>query len=171
MRWFARMGLPLHGFVAPAWLMSEGTSEALRFMDLRYTCTLRRLVLLPDLRHLDSQSLVYSGSSAWRRGASVLWNRALATRLRRNPLVRLELHPHDADHRTMLRSWQHLLAAHLERRRPTTLHAVAERFRRASEWDLLGEPLDDEADQLGIHQADGRTDRHVARIVQPEHHA
>ena len=170
-RWFARMGLPLHGFVAPAWLISEGTWEALRFMDLRYTCTLRRLVLLPDRRHLDSQSLVWSASSAWRRGASVLWNRALATRLRRNPLLRLELHPHDADHKAVLRSWQHLLASHLEERRPTTLQVVAERFRRSSEWDLLGDHLDDEGDQLGVDQPNGRAEGHVARVVQPQHHA
>ncbi|HMC16918.1 MAG TPA: polysaccharide deacetylase family protein [Albitalea sp.] len=169
-RWFARMGLPLHGFIAPAWLMSQGTWEALRFMDLRYTCTLRRLVLLPDLRHLDSQSLVYSASSAWRRGASVLWNRALAARLRHNPLLRLELHPHDADHKAVLRSWQHLLATHLQARRPSTLQAVAERFRRSSDWDRLGE-LDDEADEFRIDQADGSAEAHVARIVQPQHHA
>src|SRR5205814_410239 len=77
-RWFARQRLPLQGFVAPAWLMSLGTWEALRWLDLSYTCTLRRLVLLPDRRHLTSQSLVYSSSSAWRRQASLAWNAAVA---------------------------------------------------------------------------------------------
>jgi predicted deacetylase len=168
-RWFARMGLPLHGFVAPAWLMSHGTWEALRFMDLRYTCTLRRLVLLPDGRYFDSQSLVWSTSSAWRRGASVVWNRSLAAWLRQNPLLRLELHPHDADHRSVLHSWQHLLAAELEAREPATLHTVGERFRRSSEWDLLG--LHDESDQLRVDQPDGGAEGHVARVVQAQHHA
>ena len=148
-RWFSRMGLPLHGFVAPAWLMSHGTWEALRFMDLRYTCTLRRLVLLPDRRHLSSQSIVYSASSAWRRGASVVWNRAVAASLRHNPLLRFELHPQDADHAAIRRSWQRLLAAHLHERKPATLSVAAERFRRSSEWDLQGEPPDDELDLLG----------------------
>ena len=170
-RWFARMGLPLHGFVAPAWLMSHGTWEALRFMDLRYTCTLRRLVLLPDRRHLTSQSIVYSASSAWRRGASVVWNRAVAASLRHNPLLRFELHPHDADHAGIRRSWQRLLAAHLDQRRPATLAVAADRFRRSSDWDLLGEPLDDELDQLSADQADGGPEGHIARAVQPEHHA
>ena len=170
-RWFARMGLPLHGFVAPAWLMSTGTWEALRFMDLSYTCTLRRLTLLPDRRHLTSQSIVYSASSAWRRGASVMWNSAVAASQRRNPLLRFELHPHDADHGAVRRSWQRLLAAHLQQRKPATLEGAAERFRRSSEWDLLGEPLDDEADQFGADQADGGAEDHVAGVVEPQHHA
>jgi len=137
-RWFERQGFVLRGFVAPAWLMSPGTWEALRWADLSYTCTLRRLVLLPDRRELVSQSVVYSTASAWRRQASRAWNGAVAALLRHNPLLRLELHPGDADHPAIRRSWQRVLEAHLAHRRPCTLADVADRFRISTDWDLMG---------------------------------
>ncbi|WP_330835979.1 polysaccharide deacetylase family protein [Piscinibacter sp.] len=147
-RWFARQGFVLRGFVAPAWLMSEGTWEALRWLDLSYTCTLRRIVLLPDRRAMVSQSLVYSTSSGWRRQASLVWNAAVATLERRNPVLRLELHPSDADHAGVRRSWQRLLEAQLGHRKPSTLADIADRFRISTDWDLMGsvesEPGEDE---------------------------
>jgi predicted deacetylase len=170
-KWFARHGMVPRGFVAPAWLMSPGTWEALRWLDLRYTCTLRQLVLLPERRALTSQSLVYSSSSAWRRQASLAWNATVAATLRHNPLLRLELHPQDADHASIRRSWQRLLAQHLAGRRATTLGAVADRFRLETDWDNLGSELDDEEHEAGGERADGAADRHVARVVEPEHHA
>jgi predicted deacetylase len=138
-RWFARQHLPLRGFVAPAWLMSQGTWEALRWQPLNYTCTLRKLVLLPEMSALTSQSLVYSCSTAWRRQASLAWNAGVARALRHNPLLRLELHPHDADHPAIKRSWQGLLSAHLAQRHATTLSHVAEQFRLATDWDSFGQ--------------------------------
>lgn len=168
--WFARHSLVPRGFVAPAWLMSQGTWEALRWLDLRYTCTLRQLVVLPERRALTSQSLVYSCASAWRRQASLAWNATVAATLRHNPLLRLELHPHDADHAAIRRSWQGLLADHLRGRRATTLGAVAERFRIETDWDHLGSELDDDEHEAGGQRSDGGTDRDVARVVEPEHH-
>jgi len=170
-RWFARQRLPLQGFVAPAWLMSLGTWEALRWLDLSYTCTLRRLVLLPDRRHLTSQSLVYSSSSAWRRQASLAWNAAVAAMQRNNPLLRLELHPQDVDHAAIRRSWQRLLEAHLAGRRARTLAHVADVFRAETDWDSLGTPLDDDEHEFRGQPADRGADRDVARVVEPEHHA
>ncbi|HUG24759.1 polysaccharide deacetylase family protein [Piscinibacter sp.] len=181
-RWFSRQGLSLRGFVAPAWLMSPGTWQALRWLDLSYTCTLRQLVLLPDRRSLVSQSLVYSSSSAWRRQASLAWNAALATAQRHNPLLRLELHPHDADHAAIRHSWQRLLETQLAQRRAGTLADAAERFRMQTDWDRLGrdtnfeelgneQQLDDEQHEHRGQRAYGRADRHVARIVQAQHHA
>jgi len=174
-RWFARLGLPLHGFVAPAWLIGPGTWEALRWIDLSYTCTLRRMVLLPERRYVESQSLVYSTASPWRRQASVAWNRALAAAQRHNPLLRLELHPHDADHGSVRRSWQRLLALHLAQRRASTLADMVERWRLISDWDQLGlysesSEEDDESQRSG-RQTNGHADGHVAQVVQPEHHA
>src|SRR5438132_2494877 len=126
--------------------MSSGTWEALRWIDLTYTCTLRRVVLLPDRRELVSQSVVYSTASGWRRTASLAWNTTVAATLRTNPLLRLELHPHDADHAAIRRSWQRLLERGLARRRPGTLSDVADRFRVSTDWDLLGSggELDDD---------------------------
>ncbi|CAG1018701.1 hypothetical protein BURC_03509 [Burkholderiaceae bacterium] len=177
-RWFARQGLVLRGFVAPAWLMSHGTWEALRWLDLSYTCTLRRLVLLPDRQSLASQPLVYSTSNLWRRQASLVWNAVLAKSLRDKPLLRLELHPHDADHPAIRRSWQRVLAAQLSGRRAMTLAQVAERLRVATDWDLLGLDAEDTVpgDASDDHQhehagepADQGAGRHVAREVQAEH--
>jgi predicted deacetylase len=144
-RWLSRHRLTARGFVAPAWLMSEGTWEALRWQPFAYTCTLRELVLLPERRALVSQSIVYSCSSAWRRQASRLWNTGVALSLRRNPLVRLELHPQDALHANVRRSWQKILEAELSDRRATTLGAVAERFRVGTDWDSFDSaPFDED---------------------------
>lgn len=176
-RWFNKEGLTLHGFVAPAWLMSEGTWEALRWTNLRYTCTLRRVVLLPERRHLTSQSIVYSTSNAWRRKASLGWNFAVAATLQSNPLVRLELHPRDAEHAAIRRSWQRLLEKHLADRTVSTLSSVAEQFRMATDWDSLGHGVDIELDsenhqeERGSHDSNRRTDGDVRRVMQTEHHA
>jgi len=143
-RWFRRLGLPAQGFVAPAWLMGEATWEALRWLDFAYTCTLRHIVLLPDRQMLASQSIVYSSASAWRRQASLAWTRAVALHERHNPVLRLELHPHDADHAGIRRAWQRLLDAQLGRRIPRTLGAVAERWRLSTDWDRLGTQADED---------------------------
>jgi hypothetical protein len=175
-RWFHKEGLTLHGFVAPAWLMSESTWVALRWVNLRYTCTLRRVVLLPEQRYITSQSIVYSTSSAWRRQASVGWNLAVAATLKSNPLVRLELHPHDAEHAAIRRSWQGLLEKHLADRMPSTLAAVAEQFRMATDWDSLGHGDDIDPDSKNHqekrdrHDGDRRADGDVRRIMQAKHH-
>jgi uncharacterized protein len=159
-QWFRSLQLPLRGFVAPAWLLGEGGWAALRRFGLRYTCTLSSLVLLPERRAVHSQSLVYSARSGWRRAASIEWNRVCAAAQAQRPLLRLELHPHDADDARMRRAWQHLLEAALRERSAVTLADAAQAFRS------------DEAQRaLGHEQADGRADHHVARIVQPEHHA
>lgn len=127
-QWFAENGWSAHGFVAPAWLMGPGAWAAIRRFDFGYTCTLAAVHTLRagEVRHVEhSQSLVYSTSTAWRRASSLLWNGTLARRLRTAPLLRLELHPHDADHPAVRRSWQRLLARALESRRAATLARFA----------------------------------------------
>ena len=120
-RWFAANGWPLHGFVAPAWLLSDGAWMALRAnRDLLYTSTLTRLHLLPALASLRAPCLTYSTRTAWRRGCSRLWNPTLARATGSAPLVRLGLHPDDATDAGVRRSWQRCLAHLLEDRRPVT---------------------------------------------------
>lgn len=121
-RWFQENGWPLYGFVAPAWLMSPGTWEALALLPLTYTATLRRLYALPRRHMLTSQSIVYSTRARWRRATSLMWNRALHHAGQdAQMLVRFELHPHDADYPIIRRSWQRLLAWHLQYRRAYTV--------------------------------------------------
>ena len=130
--WFAKNGWPLSGFVAPAWLLGPGAREALIERPFDYTATLRQLVHLPDQTPVTSQSVVYSTSSAWRRGSSLAWNAVVDIAERGNPLLRLELHPRDADFAAVKSSWQKILERALRRRKPAT---VAEFMRRSRPAD------------------------------------
>lgn len=126
--WFARNRWPISGFVAPAWLLGPEARAALLERPFDYTATLRQLIHLPTQIAVPSQSIVYSTSSAWRRSASLAWNGVVDVLERRNPLLRIELHPRDADFVPVRRSWQKILARALHGRKPAT---VAEFMRRA----------------------------------------
>jgi predicted deacetylase len=107
------LGLAPQGFVAPAWLMGPGTQAALREGPFAYTSTRRELILLPSRTRLSAPSLVWSVRSAWRRRLSAVLNEGLLRRAlahpARYPLLRLGLHPVDADHPEAVRFWQHAL--------------------------------------------------------------
>ena len=128
---FTKNGWPLSGFVAPAWLLGPGAREALVERPFEYTATLRQLVHLPDQTPVTSQSVVYSTSSAWRRSSSLAWNSLVALAERNNPVLRLELHPRDADFVAVRRSWQRILERALKRRRPATVADYMRRTRSA----------------------------------------
>lgn len=126
-RWMASLGLRPQGFVAPAWLLSEGTWQALAEQPLRYTCTLREVVLLPRGPSLRSMAQVWSARSAWRRTASTCWNAALLRWQAERRLLRLELHPSDDRHAALGRAWREVLTAALsQRRQPVCLREVAD---------------------------------------------
>lgn len=130
--WFAEQGWPLHGFVAPAWLLSSGSWAAVRAQPFRYTSTLRYLHMLPERERLLSQSLVYSTRGAWRRALSLAWNTLLAGTQTQQPLIRLELHPGDADHPQIRRSWQALLERQLRERQAMTTISFIESWQRGA---------------------------------------
>jgi uncharacterized protein len=111
--WFAQRRWPLTGFVAPAWLLSNGTWQALRDFTFGYTTTLNRFYLLPDRDSILSPSLVYSSRNAWLYRASRVRNNVLASLLSQKSLLRLSLHPPDATNETMS-DWQTLLHAMLK---------------------------------------------------------
>lgn len=120
-RWFAANGWPLSGFVPPAWLMGPGAWKALRADGkFEYTSTLGGLHLLRDGRWLRALALTYSTRSAVRRSLSVMFNGVLQPALVGAPIVRLALHPHDADHARVCRSWQRHLERLLQQRRAAT---------------------------------------------------
>ena len=125
--WFREHGWPLTGFVAPAWLLGEAAWEAVASRPFEYTATLRTLTHLPGRAVVTSQSVVYSTSAGWRRQSSCAWNALVARFERGNPLLRLELHPRDADYSAVRRSWQHILERALRDRQPAT---VADFMRR-----------------------------------------
>ncbi len=122
--WFRLNGWPLQGFVAPAWLLGPGAWAALAATPFTWTATLRELITLPARQARISQSVVYSTSSAWRRTASRAWNAGVAAWESNNPVLRLELHPPDALHAPVRRSFQRILERALESRAPATVSAA-----------------------------------------------
>lgn len=117
---FSRYHWPVAGFVAPAWLMSEGTQAALRRFPLRYTSDLSGLIRLPDWQRLDTPTLVWSSRSAWRRLASHQWNRLRLAQSLSRPLLRLGLHPIDMRYGEAVRFWLETLETLLATRTPQT---------------------------------------------------
>ncbi|WP_440973221.1 DUF2334 domain-containing protein [Pseudomonas koreensis] len=102
---FQRNDWPLHGFVAPAWLMSEGTRQALRELPLRYTSDPQHLYPLPDFTAIDAPGLVWSARSAWRRGLSKIVSDQREQQWRDAPVIRLGLHPVDMRHAFSREYW------------------------------------------------------------------
>ena len=128
--WARALGLPMQGFVAPAWLMSPGTLQAAADAGFGHTCTLTEVIALPQGQALAAPSLVFSTRAAWRRGLSLLWNRWLARRSRHARLLRLELHPAAADFPAVRRCWTGLLREALAHRVPLRLAEAAVLARR-----------------------------------------
>ncbi|WP_332766477.1 DUF2334 domain-containing protein [Pseudomonas koreensis] len=95
---FQRHDWPVHGFVAPAWLMSDGTRQALRELPLQYTSDPQHIYRLPDFTAIDAPGLVWSARSAWRRGLSKVLSDQREQRWRQAPVIRLGLHPADMRH-------------------------------------------------------------------------
>lgn len=134
-RWFARRDWPVRGFVAPAWLLSEGTWRALLRQPFGYTCTRTSLFALPygladqPVRVLHARSIVYSTRAAWRRAVSRPWNALVAHEERRRGWMRFELHPSDVEHRWVREQALRLVAGAVdEGREPLTLGTIAERL-------------------------------------------
>ncbi|MCW3149099.1 polysaccharide deacetylase family protein [Stutzerimonas stutzeri] len=109
MQLFAQHGWPLHGFVAPAWLMSAGTRRALRDSGLTYTSDPRQFYLLPDYAPIEAPGLVWSARNAWRRGLSRVFCEHQLRQRRESALLRLGLHPVDMRHEFSRRYWLELL--------------------------------------------------------------
>jgi predicted deacetylase len=111
---FDRYQWPLQGFVAPAWLMSEGTRQALRQLPLTYTSDAQHLYRLPDFTSINAPGLVWSARSAWRRGVSKLVSDQLELRWRQTPVIRLGVHPVDMRHEFSRTYWLQTLKRLLE---------------------------------------------------------
>lgn len=118
---FHDLNWPVSGFVAPAWLLSDGARAALSELPFTYTTTLRAIQCLSNGRQCNAPSLTYSVRSPLRRVASRSWNNILFNRLcQRSALLRLGLHPADARHEWVIQHWQRLIEQALLDRRPVT---------------------------------------------------
>ncbi|VVO15554.1 DUF2334 domain-containing protein [Pseudomonas fluorescens] len=102
---FQRYHWPLRGFVAPAWLMSQGTRQALCQLPLAYTSDPQHLYRLPDFTPVDAPGLVWSSRSAWRRGLSKVLSEQREQRWRHAPVIRLGVHPVDLRHGSSRNYW------------------------------------------------------------------
>ena len=136
--WFAERGWPVRGFVPPAWLMGEGSWQALRAFDFDYTTTFLRFHLLGagagsagtagSSGAVLSPSLVYAARNRTGRLASPLLADALMLALARRPLIRLSLHPPDVRHPRLLRHAQdtveRLLATHTAMTKAAFAHGL-----------------------------------------------
>jgi predicted deacetylase len=92
---FQRYQWPLDGFVAPAWLMSEGTRKALRQLPFSYTSDPQHFYRLPSFQKIEAPGLVWSAGSAWRRQLSRAVSEWQLKQWRQAPSLRLGLHPVD----------------------------------------------------------------------------
>lgn len=118
--WFAAQGWPVEGFVPPAWLMSTAARRALHGQGFSYTTSLHHLHLLQEGRAVPAPCVTYSTRSWLRRSLSCGHAASVVRATRHMPLVRLALHPQDADYRSVRRSWQRHLARWLDDRWPVT---------------------------------------------------
>jgi predicted deacetylase len=117
---FENLGWPVHGFVAPAWLLSPGSRAALSASPFLYTSTRRHLYTLPDWEPSGTPSLVWSVRSDCRRRASSVFNRYLRRSMRDTPLLRLGLHPADAAYPDVVQFWIDTLRSSLATHVPMT---------------------------------------------------
>jgi predicted deacetylase len=111
---FQHNNWPVHGFVAPAWLMSKGTRQALTQLPLDYTSDAQHLYRLPDFSPIDVPGIVWSARSAWRRGISKIISDHREAHLQTAPTIRLGLHPVDMRHELSRNYWLHILTRLLE---------------------------------------------------------
>jgi predicted deacetylase len=112
---------PVRGFVAPAWLNSAGAWHALRESPLQYSATRRTLIVLDDMRQVAAPAITVSARTRWRRAVSRVWLRALCRATARLPLVRVALHPVDAQHPDVIDDWRRALRMLLAQREPVTV--------------------------------------------------
>lgn len=126
---FRRLDAPFPtGFIAPAWLLSHGASEAVREAGFRYTTYLTGV---RDYRaagdgFIPARSLVYSPRNLWRRTCSLGYNAGLSRWLRDAPLLRLGLHPPDHEHPNIWEQVRRIAKKSLRQRATTTYGAYVD---------------------------------------------
>jgi len=114
-----RLGWPVTGFVAPAWLLGEGAKAALRRFPFHYTTARSGVYRLPDWDFAPSAAITYSARSQWRRTLSAPIVSIQAAALR-GPLLRLALHPVDASFDSVIAHWERVVRRAIETRVPIT---------------------------------------------------
>jgi predicted deacetylase len=117
---FRSARLPVYGFTAPAWLISDAARRVLVRSGFLYQTLWDRVELLQSGESLPAPTLVYSSRSAWRRLVSRLWVPFFLRWNRNRPLLRLAVHPVDLDHPAVEAQLYAVLEAALEVRTAVT---------------------------------------------------
>ena len=136
--WFAERRWPVHGFVAPAWLLSSAGWHVLREYPIVYTTTYSRFHLLQQGKTVFAPALVYAARNRIGRCLSPPAADGLAAMRRAAPLARVALHPRDAHHPGLILHAQRLIARLLASREAVTKTAFAAACGRASEPGIAG---------------------------------
>ena len=118
------------GFIAPAWLLGANAEIAIRKLGFLYTTRLGWVQTFGGGADIPSQSLVWSTRARWRAVTSLAWNRCLALRLARAPLVRIGIHPPDLQHPRVWEQIRRLAAATSHRRKCVSYEKFVEIFSR-----------------------------------------
>lgn len=109
----------LEGFVAPAWLYSEGAKAALRAAGFRYAEDHMKVWNLQTGKVLHRSPVVsYASRDRRRIAGSLVWSRTASAVLRPLPVVRHAIHPHDFDVDLLIAEIRRSLEGFLERRDP-----------------------------------------------------
>jgi hypothetical protein len=114
---------PIDLFVAPAWLYSEGTHDALAALGFRVAEDQLRVWSPPGRRTLARGPVVsYASRTLGRKLSSIAWSKVATVALTPQPLVRFAVHPHDLDSAALTRELDRALAS-LTARRALTRYA------------------------------------------------
>lgn len=117
---FQRIGLHPTGFIAPAWLLSMAAERVLRDVGLRYTTVIQEIRdLVSGLSH-PSRSLCWSVRSGWRRIVSLGYNAAQMKVQAQNEVLRIAIHPVDAEYERIWNQIVRLISLGLNTRQATT---------------------------------------------------
>jgi predicted deacetylase len=139
---FDAHGWPLHGFVPPAWLASDGARAALaeRVDRFEYVTARDGIHHLPHWHFERTANLCYSPWNAPRRMYSRLAIRRELGRATRTPLLRLSLHPQDARVADVAAHWERLAVEAMASRTVVTKRDWVRRFREAARRSPPGAP-------------------------------
>ena len=111
------LGNPVDGFVAPAWLYSPSSREALARADFAIAEGRWSVWSPRSGRTLVRGPVVaYAGRTRGRLIASMLWSRLAETLLAPCRVLRFAIHPHDFDHPPLKREIERFLRRQLEMR-------------------------------------------------------
>lgn len=118
------VGRRVDGFVAPAWLYGPGARAALREAGFRIAEDHWSVWSPADGRVLLRSPVVsWASRTPARLAGSVLWSRAATLALRPLRFVRVGIHPCDADHDSLVREIDRVVASFLRAgRAPFMLH-------------------------------------------------